>query len=231
VNEALLLFAKHPRRGKVKTRLEPALGPDGALELYRALLSDALRLIASLARADRRVELCLDAPGEPPAELTEPLRTIVAWTAQGAGDLGARLARAARRCAEHGAGAVVFVGADSPTLPAARIEDAFRTLRTGTPAVFAPALDGGYVLVGCRPAHPGVLDALFDGVPWGGPRVLESTRSRLRVRALRWSELPAGSDVDEPDDLPALRRALRTASGRRAAPATARWLDHHPPTR
>jgi rSAM/selenodomain-associated transferase 1 len=128
---------------------------------------------------------------------------------QGEGDLGARLERFVGGCLAQGAGAVVVVGADSPTLPVAFVEQAFAALEQAD-VVLGPACDGGYYLLGCR----GRLPPVFDGVAWGTARVLEQTIERLSDPGCRLSLLPPWYDVDTPDDwsllcghLAALRRA------------------------
>lgn len=129
-------------------------------------------------------------------------------TAQGPGDLGARLLRAFEDGSRRGAGAVVILGSDSPTLPAARIDAAFAALDAGADGVVAPAEDGGYVLVGARRPIP----ALFERIPWGGPGVLAATRAAAVANDLRLSEIPAWFDIDRAADLDRIRHG---------APATA----------
>lgn len=104
-------------------------------------------------------------------------------------------------------------------------------LASGIGAVFAPSEDGGYVLVGCRLDRAGLVRALFDGVPWGGPEVAVTTRRRLERAGVDWGELAPGRDVDEPADLAWLRGVLASdAAARDRAPRTARWFaSRHPP--
>lgn len=90
----------------------------------------------------------------------------------------------------------LVIGTDCPALTAAELRVAARALLEGNDAVFVPAEDGGYVLVGLRHA----LASLFYGVPWGSDRVMDHTRERLRRAGLRWRELPPSWDVDRPED-------------------------------
>lgn len=210
-------MAKRPRRGRVKTRLVPPLRPGQALELYRALLGDTLRLVQACAPG-RSVELCLDGPATLDRGDPAPFAGL-RLTAQGSGDLGRRLARAFARSRAEGATSTVIIGADSPTLPAERITRAFALLRDGAPVVLAPADDGGYVLIGLR--EP--IEALFVGVPWGGPDVATCTVAKAAALGLRVALLEAWYDVDDRQGLARLRRELRRQPGR--APTTARYLN------
>ena len=121
-------------------------------------------------------------------------------------DLGARMHEALQAAVlEHGA--ALLIGSDCPALDAARLRAAACALEDGTPAVFVPAVDGGYVLVGCSRPPP---RSLFDGLPWGTPGVMAGTRARLRAAGWRWRELAPLRDVDTVQDLDLVPRSLRT---------------------
>ena len=188
----IVIFAKAPVPGRVKTRLIPALGPEGAAALARDMLLATWRAAESVTTAD--TELCLSPdPDHPDWEGLLP--PGASPTAQGEGDLGERLARAARRVASEG-DRVIFVGTDCPALTASRLEGACRELERHD-AVIHPAHDGGYVLLGLKRAD----DGLFRAIPWSTPSVARETIAR--IGALGWS-LHVGEtfrDVDEPDDL------------------------------
>lgn len=188
----IVVMAKAPLPGLAKTRLAPALGADGAARLAARLLDHALA--EALATDLGPVELCAAPHAAHPAFdrwRTLPLR----WSGQGEGDLGARMARAIGRALEA-TPRVLLLGTDAPALDAARLRDAAAALATHD-AVFVPAHDGGYALVGVtRPA-----DALFADVAWSTPRVMEETRERLRAAGWTWRELPPVADVDEAADL------------------------------
>jgi hypothetical protein len=182
----IAVFAKQPLPGRVKTRLIPALGAEGAARLAAAMLD---RTIEEALATGLPVELCgdPDAAGwyEGPAEPG----------AQGEGDLGERLARAARR-AIAGGDNVLLIGADCPSLDRHRLRAAARALESHH-AVLHPAADGGYVLLGL-----GRFDAsLFDAMPWSTAGVAAETVAR--IAALGWSlDLRETlRDVDEPADL------------------------------
>ena len=182
----IVIFAKAPIPGHAKTRLIPALGPEGAAELARRMLFDTCR--EALAAAIGPVELCLaphpDWSGEipPGVELTE----------QGEGDLGERLWRAALRAGTP----LLLIGTDCPDLDRKRLKAAARQLRSSD-AVLHPAEDGGYALLGLNKLDPSV----FTGIAWGTDAVARQTLER--IGALGWS-LHIGEtlrDIDEPADL------------------------------
>lgn len=195
---ALLLFAKAPVAGFSKTRLIPALGPEGAAGVAARLLEHAVT--EALRSELEEVELCV-APA-PEATVWKPFQErdwAVCWTAQGEGDLGERLARAARRRLSHGS-QVLFAGTDCPFLTAGVYQAAAREL-SSRDAVLIPATDGGYVLLGLRRFSP----TIFQQIPWSSNRVAEQTRRRLKELGWSFSELEPLPDVDEPKDLELLR--------------------------
>ena len=203
---AVMVFAKAPLAGYAKTRLIPALGVAGAARLAERMLVHA---VGQAVAADiGPVEVCA-APNatHPVFDGLAALHALV-LTAQGAGDLGARMQRAfARRLAATSAPAVeaaLLIGTDAPALHAVRLRHA-RDALTGHDAVFVPALDGGYALVGLRRPAPALfaslLAALFDGMTWSAPTVMARTRERLAALGLRVAQLEAVADIDEPADL------------------------------
>lgn len=190
----VIIFAKAPEPGQVKTRLAGAIGDHAAAALASRMLGRALE--QACAAGVGTLELCcapdmrdsrlVRAAGEVGAQLSE----------QGEGDLGQRMARAAER-ALHEVDAVLVIGTDCPALNAARLREAARRLMQDVDAVFVPALDGGYVLIGLRRHDP----VLFEGIPWSTGSVMAETRSRLRALGYRWWEGPPLQDIDEPADL------------------------------
>lgn len=213
----LLLFARRPLLGRVKTRLVPHLDATRVLALYRAFLEDQVRFVHGLA-GQCRGELWWDGPAEPGAP-PDSVGATLAMREQGHGDLGRRLLEAFRDSRRRGARATVVIGADSPTLPAGHVLDAFAALEAGADAVCAPAEDGGYVLLGLRRPRA----ELFAGVAWGGPEVLRSTLERAREAAIDLRLLEPWYDVDGPEDLRRLSREL-ACGARHRAPASARCL-------
>lgn len=148
------------------------------------------------------------------------------WSAvpQGDGDLGDRLARAAAAAASAGVERLVIVGADAPLLPLSLVEGAFAALRD-RPVALAPAEDGGFVLLGLAGGRlsPGAVASLLRGVPWGAAEVFETTRRNAAAVRLEVALLPSSWDVDRPDDLVRLRRAV-TALPRADRPRRLRAL-------
>jgi len=197
---AVVVMAKAPVPGAVKTRLVPALGADGAAALAARMLRHTLAQAQAAALGP--VWLC-GAPRADDGAFAAALggTGCSRWQRmdQGEGDLGARMARAAAaRLAEQPR--VLIVGTDCPALDAAVLRAAAAMLDAHD-AVLVPALDGGYVLVGLRAGGDGLLQALFDSLPWSTPGLLHATRARLAAAGLRHAELPALADIDEPPDL------------------------------
>jgi rSAM/selenodomain-associated transferase 1 len=193
----ILIFAKAPVPGRVKTRLMLALGAAGAARLARRLLDHTLEQ-ATLA-AIGPVELCASPAVTHPDWAGQVLPPDLATSDQGEGDLGARLARAARRNLDSGGDAgrrVLLIGTDCPALSALHLREAAAALADHE-AALVPARDGGYVLLGLRAFHP----SLFSDLPWSTAAVAELTLAR--IEALSWQVWVGAElqDVDEPADL------------------------------
>lgn len=195
--ERLIVFAKAPVPGSVKTRLSPPLDPEAAAALYEACLRDAVEA-AQRSGVPFRLRY-QDDPGAR-AHLARifpeaPLR------AQGTGNLGERMGRALDAGFGEGAGAVVVVGSDGPRLPEGRLRLAFRRLARGHDVVFGPTDDGGYYLVGVtRTAWPAAR-VLFDDIPWSTGDVLSRTLERASAAGLSATLLPLWHDIDRVADL------------------------------
>jgi uncharacterized protein len=187
----IIVFAKAPLPGKVKTRLIPALGEEGAARLAHQMLFDTCRE-ALLARCGS-VELCFG--GDP--DWKGGLPGGVELTDQGEGDLGERLARAAQRVIGGGEN-LLFIGTDCPALDARRLNAACRALERND-AVIHPTLDGGYAALGLTRFDP----SLFEGLEWSTPSVARDTMNK--IAALGWSLKVSETlrDIDEPVDLKA----------------------------
>jgi rSAM/selenodomain-associated transferase 2/rSAM/selenodomain-associated transferase 1 len=195
----LILFARHPVPGRVKTRLIPALGADGAAALHRRLVLRTLRTAdASARRAEARLEIRFAGGSE--NAMSHWLGDSWWCRPQDDGDLGQRMAAALAASFEEGSAATVLIGSDCPRLSPAELTAAFDALERG-PAVFGPATDGGYYLVGLTQPMP----ALFHGLPWGTETVLAKSLDILAQSSVTPSLLPPLSDLDRPEDLPAWR--------------------------
>lgn len=202
----LMVFAKAPIPGRVKTRLAGHLGAIGAARLYRRMLRETLEMAVAARLCP--VELwCAPDRNHPFFRRCRRDPGVSLHTQRGA-DLGIRMDRAFRDVLGRARGALV-IGGDCASVGLTELRTGLQWLASGAPAVLGPAEDGGYVLLGLdRPAP-----ALFRGIPWSPPRVLAMTRQRLRVTGLDWRELPPGFDVDEPADYRRLCR-LRAVQGK-----------------
>lgn len=196
----LLLFAKAPVPGTVKTRLIPALGEAGATRLHARLVEHALALAVAAGSGLAPVELwCAPATDHPffaASAATHPVRLC----SQRGADLGERMHHALATALEE-AESAVLMGSDCPAIDGGYLAQAFVALEDGADLVLGPAADGGYVLVGLRRPQP----ALFRHIPWGGAEVLARTRERAHSLGLTVRELPELWDVDRPEDLARLR--------------------------
>jgi rSAM/selenodomain-associated transferase 1 len=189
----LVIFAKAPVAGKAKTRLIPALGAEGAAQLASEMLAQTVK--AALASGVGAVELCADPAPEHP-DWSNKIPAGVIPSSQGEGDLGERLARAARRVLDGGE-RILLIGTDCPELVAARLAAAAAKLERHD-AVIHPTRDGGYALLGLSQFDP----SLFEDIAWSTDTVAAETMQR--IAALGWS-LRVGEtlhDIDEPADLP-----------------------------
>ena len=190
---AVIVFAKAPLAGHAKTRLIPALGAQGAADLAERLMH--LAVAHALEAQLGPVELCVTPDRTHRAFADAVARHGVALTEQGDGDLGERMARALARllCSQPNA---LLIGTDAPGLDAAYLRAAAEALRDAD-AVFGPAADGGYTLVGLKRPAPD----LFLRMRWSHAQVMAHTRERLAQAGLRHVELPVLHDIDEPADL------------------------------
>ena len=209
----LSVFTRIPEPGKAKTRLVPPLTADQAAALQRAMTEDLLeRLDHTLgAAAPEATPLSLEVRYD--GRLASgALEVPIGWavTSQGPGNLGERLARAAREAQRDGIGRLVIIGSDAPLLPLPLVEAAFSGL-ADRDALVVPAEDGGYVLIGLAlgRAPPAAFGTLFAGIPWGTGAVGQATAEAARRAGLTFGELAGHWDVDRPEDLPRLAASIR----------------------
>jgi len=190
---AVVIFAKAPTPGAVKTRLVPLLGAEGAAALHARLVKRTLQ--TARAASFRRVELHATPGMDDPFFRFCAAHYSTALVAQAEGDLGTRMLVAFESALAHSPRALL-AGSDCPALTGRHLRQADRALRDGADAVFIPCEDGGYALIGLRRAEA----RLFDGIGWGGENVMADTRARLGVLGWRWRELETLWDVDRPED-------------------------------
>jgi rSAM/selenodomain-associated transferase 1 len=194
----VVVLAKYPTVGRVKTRLAAALGADAACTLYRACVRDLAR---RLRRVPLRVWWAFTPASAPFGSLVRSRRCFP----QRGGDLGSRIHHALRTTMARTGGPVLAIGADAPHVSVRELLRAARALERGADVVFGPSHDGGYWLIGVRRPRR----ALFDGIPWSTSRVAAATRRRCRVHRLSCVEVAADFDIDEPTDLAALGAIVR----------------------
>jgi uncharacterized protein len=207
----VVVMAKYPSPGSVKTRLAAQIGASTACRLYAAFVGD---LAERLAGAGLPVTWAVWPPDAPFAALVSGQRCI----AQVGRDLGERMEAAMQACRDATPLPVITVGADAPHLDPARLTEAAEALTGDADVVLGPATDGGYYLIGLRAPCP----ALFRDIAWGSSGVLDATLARARAAGLRVLLLAPTFDVDDADGLAALRALL--ARGGAALPRTAAVL-------
>lgn len=207
----LVIMAKAPKPGAVKTRLGDALPPAAVTALYCCLLQDTIALAKSLTKVDVAV-MCRESDKEELADLLGNTVLIVEQKGEG---LAAGLASVFRDFTAAGQHVIAF-NSDSPHLPASVLHDAFESLSTND-VVVGPTHDGGYYLVGARADHP----TLFENDGLGTSSAMERLLARTRSLELSTGFTEVFYDIDVADDLVRLARELRIDAAR--APRTAAW--------
>jgi uncharacterized protein len=201
----LIIFAKEPRPGQVKTRLSPPLTPEEAAQLYHSFVLDILEEMARVPEVRLAVAF-------------SPLGAQTWWRAlappgtdlfpQEGADLGERMAWAFARGFAAGFGPILLRGSDVPDLPAAVVSEAKEVLAAGlAQVVLGPCPDGGYYLVGLSEPRP----TLFEGPAWSSSTVLADTLAQVRQLGLRVHLLPSWPDIDTYDNLRAFLKRARPA--------------------
>lgn len=190
--DVLIVFAKAPEPGTVKTRLTGLLTEEEAAQLYEAFLRDSLAAYTTLA-ADVWLYLAPSSSAVPEGVVPDG----VALKAQRGGDLGQRMLNAFVESFLAGYQRAVVIGTDHPTLPLAFVEQAFRELATPFTTVLGPSDDGGYYLLGMNELY----SQLFQGMAYSHAEVFADTLQRAQALPASVSILPSWYDVDTPDDL------------------------------
>ncbi len=187
----LILFAKNPTPGTVKTRLQTRYTPQQAAEVYRAFIQDSLESAQGLS-VDRWILAYT------PSDAESQIRSIAGpkWDLlpQTGSDLGERMRHAALQSFAQDATRVVILGTDLPSLPPSYVEEALELLRENE-IVLGPTVDGGYYLVGLSNPH----ESIFQGINWGTEKVFSQTLELTKRLSL--GLIPVWYDVDTPDDL------------------------------
>ncbi len=212
-DRALIVFARSPVAGQVKSRLTQLLSSQEAADLYRAFLVDSLAQYASL---EVDVRLYMADEGDPGVHLYgAQLRK------QCGNGLGERMEHAFSETAAEGYNQMVIIGTDHPTLPTEFIMEAYEALSDVPAVCIGPASDGGYYLLGMSP----LISGLFDGIVYSKPNVFSLTLGRAHESGATVTKLPVWYDVDTPEDLrrlvsentvlpPATMKVMRMLSAR-----------------
>lgn len=190
----LIILAKSPIPGTVKTRLQPTVSPEDAAKLQAYFIRQTLVLASSLKDVD--VELRCT-PDDSHLVFQQCARQFnISLKQQRGNDLGARMANALQEALANYQ-QVVIIGTDCPDLTANYLNEAFLKLKQGIVVVIGPSNDGGYVLFGLRRYAP----SLFTNINWGSNQVLFETRQKLQQLGWEWDELNTLRDIDTPVDL------------------------------
>jgi len=194
---AVVIMARAPVPGAVKTRLEPLLGPVGCARLQAALIRRTVAIAHEVFA--QGVYLALTAVTAETSALSHDAAILLEQRGE---DLGQRMCRAAGDVFGRERGPVVIIGTDAPTLTPLLLGEATAVLGAGRDVVFGPAVDGGYYLVALARVVPEVFT--IDPALWGGPEVLAASAEQTERTGLRMGLLPPLRDLDTPEDAAAL---------------------------
>lgn len=205
MDACIVIFAKAPVPGQVKTRLLPHLSPEQAASLYRAFLTDWCRALSTVTMARRVIAYT-------PPEGLKALRALIGeeaiYISQTGADLGERLTAAAQWASDQNYRKVLLVGSDSPTLPIQYVKRAFDWLDSRD-VVIGPSVDGGYYLIGFSEEGASLaVPLVFEGIRWSTDVVFRQTLEKLQALDARLGLLPPWYDVDTPAELQLLRNHL-----------------------
>ena len=202
MRQAVVMMAKAPQAGEVKTRLRPPLTAAATAALYRAFLLDTVTKISSLSGAQAVVSY---APADCEAFFADLAPHWRRLPQRGA-DLGARMHHCFQQLLARDYDHVLLTGSDLPTLPRRVLSLAIQLAASPRiDVIIGPSEDGGYYLIGLRTPRP----ALFEDMVWSTPDVLAETVRRAERLGLRLAYLPTWRDIDTPDDLARLQAALQ----------------------
>lgn len=207
---AIIIMAKVPEAGKVKTRLQPFLTPEQSAELAECLLQDTINKAKAL---ENKLIIAYSPP-----ERRDYFNSFhnLNLLAQNGNDLGERMLNAFEFAFDNDSDSVVMIGTDSPTFPPDFIKKAFAYLEQNN-AVLGKTEDGGFYLIGLQK-----LDKrIFANVEWSSEKTFEQTKNNLTNLEFSLAELPIWYDVDEPKDL---ERLWKDELLQEFAPKTAEWL-------
>ena len=209
----LIIFTRYPTPGRTKTRLIPALGPEGAADLQRQMTEHTLSVVGPLI--SEGIQLQVRYEGGEESDMKKWLGEVLSFVPQGEGDLGDCMRRAFGDSFKEGFEKTVIVGTDCPSLGADDVAEALDLLEENT-LVLGPAVDGGYYLIGIRSdASEWLYELVFENIPWGTDQVFNTTVNVLAETGLDVGLLNEKADVDEPEDLVHWEEALGTQNAER----------------
>jgi uncharacterized protein len=214
MKRAIIIMAKIPLAGKVKTRLQPFLSAEDSAELAAAFLQDTLNKAAKL---NAEIIIAFSPPDR--KNYFDDLR-IQNFTLkkQPDGNLGEKISAAFQFAFEIGMDSAVLIGTDSPTFPPEFIQKSFELLEINCDAVLGKTIDGGFYLIGLRKPDK----RIFEMVQWSSEKTFEQTAENIKNLNLKLAKLPVWYDVDVPADLERLENEL--AQKPEAAPKTREYL-------
>jgi len=216
-DNAVILFARDPVLGQVKTRLSSSLDDETILRLYTCFVEDSLEKIRKVDNADCFV-------GISPSNLSGFFNGIegsdIRLFIQQGENLGDKMRQAFVDRFADGYKKVVIIGSDSPSLPVSYIDE---VLTSDKDLMLGPSTDGGYYLIGMV----GKVSDVFAGIAWGTDQVLDETLDRVKKAGVSLELLPVWYDVDFPEDLKFLKTHLEliTQSGLCEGGKTKKFLD------
>ncbi len=214
---ALVIFAKWPLPGQVKTRLCPPLRPDQAAELARCFLLDTVERVSRLEEVQVWVAFT---PAESEPRFRALLPASVRYLPQRGNDLGERELNIFVDLFEKAAMRVAVMGSDIPSVPLAYLRSAFDLLESpGCDAVLGPSSDGGYYCIGAQVGRAG-LPALFENIEWSTEKVMQQTLQQARLHNLNIRLIPRWYDVDTVEDMRELAEQLQEMPSEEDAPRT-----------
>ena len=197
----IIIFAREPLAGQVKTRLIPALGAEGACHLYKQLLEHTLTTCIESALAD--IQLCITPESHTAYFNNLSQEKYFQLAIQSGEDLGKRMFNAIVSALKYYK-KVLLIGTDCPFINADDLQQAINVL-DNYEMVFSPAHDGGYVLVGGKT----IKAEIFSDISWGSDRVMQQTRNCLKNSGLSWYELATQYDIDIAKDLPQIESLFK----------------------
>lgn len=192
----VLLFAKEPQLGQVKTRMQPALTVEESMQLHSALTAYVAQQLNDWQLCPVQLQYKKLSDGEPKFLSDLCTRFNFELHAQVVGDLGQKMAAAAKKNIEQGF-AVILLGADCPFFEVELLVSLIECLQDDCDAALIPAHDGGYVAMALRSFN----QEIFVGVDWGSEKVLAQTLAKMDRLQWRYQCLPALADIDRPEDL------------------------------